>query len=121
LEPVSIDVCLARIDFQWRARTGLGNRYGWLAALTLRLTQRSLDHSRRLLRLAVHDVTQRAVPEIRAAVQAAISGYGERLIDALRETEVELEAACDRARVTRKGTRADLSDHEQLVKYRCRL
>jgi hypothetical protein len=91
------------------------------AALAFRQTHRSLDHSRRLLRLAIHDVTERALPEIRAAVQTAISGYGERLIDALRETEAELEAAYDRARVTRKGTRADLSDREQLMKYRCRV
>jgi hypothetical protein len=91
------------------------------AALGFHRTHRSLDHSRRLLRLAVHDVTERAVPEVRAAVQAAISGYGERLIDALRKTEAELEAACDRARASRKGARADLSDHEQLVEYRCRL
>ncbi|MGH8200914.1 MAG: hypothetical protein ACREVO_11220 [Steroidobacteraceae bacterium] len=91
------------------------------AALALHRTRRSLDHSRRLLRLAVHDVTERAVPEVRAAVQAAINGYGERLIEALRETEAELEAACDRARVSRKAILADLSDHKQLVEYRCRL
>jgi hypothetical protein len=151
LQPVSIDVRLPRIDSQG-ARTGLENRYGWLAAeigaaaaalsvailnpqmiatfvvsavlsaaLAFHQTHRSLDHSLSLLRLAVHDVTERAVPEIRAAVQRAISDYGERLIEALRVTEAELEAACDRARVTRKWTRADLSDHEQLMKYRCRL
>jgi hypothetical protein len=91
------------------------------AALALHRTNRSLERSRRMMRLAVHDVTERAVPEIRAAVQAAIGEYGERLIGALRKTEAELEAACDRARVSQLSTPVDVSDRMQLLEYRCRL
>lgn len=91
------------------------------ASLAIHSTQRTLEHSRRLVRLSVRDVTERAVPEVRGAVQAAIRGYRERLMESLREVELELEGACDRARLSQHAAPLDMIDHRQLLEYRCRL
>jgi hypothetical protein len=91
------------------------------ASVAISRANRTLEHSRRLMRLAVHDVTERAVPEIREAVQAAILGYRERLTSALRKREQELEAACEGARGAEQTVPVDLLDRRQLLEYRCRL
>lgn len=91
------------------------------ASVVVHRRDRTLEHSRRLMRLAVHDVSERAVPEVRAAVQAAIGRYGERLSGALRQMEAQIEAACEVARRSRLSPPRDVSDRRQLLEYRCRL
>ena len=91
------------------------------ASIVVRGRNRSLEHSRRVMRRAVHDVTERAVPQVRAAIQEAIGRYRDRLVDALREIEFQIEAACERQCLVQAAVPGSFSDREQLLEYRRRL
>ena len=91
------------------------------ASIVVRGRNRSLEHSRRVMRRAVHDVTERAVPQVRAAIQEAIGRYRDRLVGALREIEFQIEPACERQCLAQAAVPSSLSDQEQLLEYRCRL
>ena len=91
------------------------------ASIVVRGRKRSLEHSRRVMRRAVHDVTERAVPQVRAAIQEAIGRYRDRLVDALREIEFQIEAACERQCLVQAAVPGSFSDREQLLEFRRRL
>ena len=90
-------------------------------SIVVRGRNRSLEHSRRVMRRAVHDVTERAVPQVRAAIQEAIGRYRDRLVGALREIEFQIEPACERQCLAQAAVPGSFSDREQLLEYRRRL
>jgi hypothetical protein len=86
------------------------------ASLLRREKQRS-SQAGRSARQAIHDMIERAIPEMRAGIHWAVADYRNRLISGLLESETALVSASCRAELPAEPE----SDRDRLLSYRRRL
>lgn len=92
-----------------------------VAALVQRQRGQTFEQFAGPARIAIHDMTKRAIPAVRGAIHAAIAEYRDRMISSLRETGAGVESAWGHAGRAPAGEPSADWDREQLLLYRRRL
>jgi hypothetical protein len=89
---------------------------GFFTATILRREKQLTSQANRSARQAIHDMIERAIPEMRSGVHWAVADYRNRLISGLLESETAPASA-----VAAEPSAQPESDGEKLLSYRRRL